>query len=72
MEWLVNVKLDANLEKLNALLIKHGAVRHAGQPVPLGDDGLTLEVNGPDDLPKRLRRSSAVVGVFPNSKPELF
>jgi hypothetical protein len=71
MEWLVNVKLDADLEKLKALLAKHGAVRQ-GQPIPLGEDELALEVNGPDDLPKRLRRSSAVVGVFPNSKPELY
>lgn len=71
MEWLVNVKVDADLDKLKVLLAKHGAVGQ-GQPVPLGEDELALEVNGPEDLPKRLRRSRAVVGVFPNSRPEVF
>jgi hypothetical protein len=73
MRWIVTVRRDAAREEIAALIRDAGAtIVEAEEVVPLDGDEVALPVEGPADLPRRLRRDHIILGVFPSSEMELY
>jgi hypothetical protein len=78
MRWLVTTPADADLAQLREELAAAGAKLddEAGVPIeaPLGGEApeAVVSVEGPADLPERLRDSATALEVFPDSEQELF
>ena len=74
MKWLVVI--DSNLLMPSALqtVLKDACAHTApfSDPVPLSDAETSIEVEGPEDLPKRLERNHAIKGVYPSSDYTLY
>jgi len=71
--WLITMSRDhQDLELLrNAVEAGGGAVSDS-LPIPLDRDEQVVEVEGPDDLPEKLKRHPAVRKMSPDSEVELF
>ena len=72
MKWLVVIDSDLVSSVLQMLKQVSAQVLPFSDPVPLSDGETSIEVEGPDDLPNRLERNSAVKGVYPSSDYTLF
>jgi hypothetical protein len=66
-KWLVTLKKDAKLEKLDKALEQLNCERNDEEAIPLGDDEQVVAVSGPADLPQKLESNSDVIAVYPNS-----
>ncbi len=77
MRWLVTTVAGTPISRVReAVAVAGGRLDH-DDAIPLagGDGGageLVLEVEGPGDLPERLRESPEVLDVYPDSEIELF
>lgn len=74
MRWLVVIDrtllMPAALEAVLAKACAHAAP--STDPVPLSDGETSIEVEGPEDLPNRLRSNRAIKGVYPSSDYTLY
>ena len=71
MKWLLTVSVDVDKFTVSGRLAEHGAVVEY-DPIPLGDGEQVLEVDGPDDLPRRLDSQAWVKRVNTNSEQTLY
>lgn len=69
--WLLTTGRHEDLRRLRRELAAHGC-RVGDAPIPLGADEQALEVEGPDDLPRRLEKHPGIRKVSPDSDVELF
>ena len=71
MKWLV--VLEGGEAQLARLL--HGTsarLAEAAAPISLSSTEVSIEVEGPDDLPEQLERHPEVKGVYPSSDMSLY
>jgi hypothetical protein len=73
VKWLVVVDSKLMPSALQTIL-KQADARPipASDPVPLSDDEVSIEVEGPEDLPSRLERNQSIKGVYPSSDYTLY
>ena len=66
--WLVTTRNSAVLGDIHQRL-RNGPslVRQIGDPVPMGENEVVFEVEGPDDLDRKLKRDKTILGVHPSS-----
>jgi hypothetical protein len=70
--WLITTLHDEDLDKLRQdVEAKGGTVSHI-PPVPLDRGEQAVEVEGPDDLPDKLKSHPAVLKISPDSDLELY
>ena len=67
MRWIVTVDATVDLQRIDALLKSAGATQDAGSEAIPVDHELALEVEGPRDLPQRLRPNKEIKEVYPSS-----
>ncbi|MGW6916861.1 hypothetical protein ACWGB8_23995 [Kitasatospora sp. NPDC054939] len=67
MKWLLTVPAGTDPGDLATRLAAVGATLLDADPVPLGDDELVLQAEGPDDLPARIARLGLPIKVNPSS-----
>jgi hypothetical protein len=73
MKWLVVVERGAAAGGLVGLLHAADASPAPGAEwIDLGPDEMTIEVDGPADLPARLDSARGVREVYPSSEPTLY
>jgi hypothetical protein len=73
VNWLITTRTSTDLVTLGQRLAALGCrVANASNPIPLDQGQQTLEVEGPEDLPARLRGDPDVIGVYPNSEQQLY
>jgi hypothetical protein len=73
MKWLVVVDSKLVQSMLQKLLSQASA--HAvpfSDPVPLSEGETSIEVDGPEDLPSRLKACREIKGVYPSSDYTLY
>ncbi|WP_327733946.1 hypothetical protein OG749_08730 [Streptomyces nojiriensis] len=71
MKWLVTVPVGTDLGELAARLSAVGGTLLDFGPVPLGDDEMALEAEGPPDLPARVAGLGLPIKVNPSSELDL-
>jgi hypothetical protein len=72
MRWLLTVRRGLDRESLSMKLTGWKChTRSDEEPVPLGDEEMTIFVEGPEGLPDIVRGDDAVTGIFPNSDLQL-
>jgi len=72
MRWIVTYDSSIGSERINELLRSAGATKDAGSEAVPVDRELALEVEGPPDLPQRLRRNKEIKKVYPSSEMTLY
>jgi hypothetical protein len=72
VRWLVTTPAGTDLAKLREELSAAGAKLEDEPEVPLEGGETVVPVEGPHDLPERLRDSATALEVFPDSEQELF
>jgi len=73
MKWLITTRTGADLDRLTARLAAWGcAVDRSQAPIPLAPDEQVIEVDGPRDLPQRVRDDPQIVQVSPSSELTLY
>jgi len=73
VKWLVVIDSKMGRAALPMLLKKASAhAVESSEPIPLSNTELSVEVEGPDDLPARLESHRAVKGVYPSSDLTLY
>lgn len=73
MRWLVVVDRNLMQSALEAVLkMARAKVAPASDPVPLSGEEVSIEVEGPEDLPSRLASNSSIKGVYPSSDYTLY
>ena len=73
MRWLVVVDSKLMPAALQTILKQVDAQTiPASDPVPLSEEEVSIEVEGPEDLPKRLEWNQSIKGVYPSSDYTLY
>ena len=73
MNWIVVFRGKAFGAAMRELLADASACAAEDcDPVPLEPDEISVEVEGPDDLNRRLQGKALVSGVYPNSEMTLY
>lgn len=73
MKWLVVVDSKLVQSMLQKLLKKASAQAVPfSDPVPLSEAETSIEVDGPEDLPNRLKSYREIKGVYPSSDYTLY
>jgi hypothetical protein len=70
--WLITTSRDEDLVKLRKDVEASGGALSDEPPTPLDPDEQAVEVEGPDDLPEKLKSHPAVRKMSPDSDLELF
>lgn len=66
--WLVNFKPGIDKNTAEGVLTPHGARTITGPAAtPMAEGDWVAEVDGPEDLPARLKNDQRVQGVYPSS-----
>ncbi|MFI1281320.1 hypothetical protein ACH4U5_11280 [Streptomyces sp. NPDC020858] len=71
MKWLLTVPVGTDLGDLAARLSTVGSTLLDFDPVPLGDDEMAVEAEGPHDLPARVVGLGLPIKVNPSSEFDL-
>ena len=71
MKWLLTVPASTDLGDLAARLSTIGGTLPAADPVPLGDDELVVQAEGPHDLGTRVAGLGLPIEAYPSSEFEL-
>lgn len=68
MNWLLTVPTGADLGDLATRLSTVGGTLLDSDPVPIGDDEMVVEAEGPPDLPTRAATLGLPIKVNPSSE----
>ncbi|MEU9862532.1 hypothetical protein AB0D99_16835 [Streptomyces sp. NPDC047971] len=71
MKWLLTVPAGTDLGDLATKLSGVGCTLLDSTPVPIGDDEMVVEAEGPEDLPTRVAGLGLPVKVNPSSPFDL-
>jgi|EndMetStandDraft_2_1072991.scaffolds.fasta_scaffold388991_1 hypothetical protein len=72
MKWIVTLDPATKDERLKVILEATGSSAEADAPMIPVDGDVTVEVEGPADLPKRIQSHPEVKAVHPSSEMTLF
>jgi hypothetical protein len=73
MKWLITIKEHTSKSRLRELLRPSGSTLVEDVPmVPMEDGDVVVEVEGPADLPQRIKAAPEVKAVHPSSEMVLY
>jgi hypothetical protein len=73
MKWLLTVNERMSRSRLREVLASHGATVDEDVPmIPMDDGDVVVEVDGPPDLPLRIKGAPEVKDVHPSSEMTLY
>ncbi|MFD9030908.1 hypothetical protein ACFVZW_07105 [Streptomyces sp. NPDC059567] len=71
MKWLLTVPIGTDLGDLATWLSTAGGTLLDVEPVPIGDDEMVVQAEGPHDLPTRVAGLGLPIKVNPSSEFDL-
>ncbi len=73
MKWLLTVREGTNRSRLREVLAPSGATVAEDAPmIPMDDGDVVIEVEGPADLPLKIKDAPEVKDVHPSSEMTLY
>lgn len=72
MRWYVTTKATVNLDQLGQAVAPLGGAVISTRPIPMGDDEVVYEVDGPENLGGRCSNAACITAAHPAGEPRVW